>query len=110
LGNEISIHRGEREPSGRAELFVVKRFGTECRSYGAGRTGTSHWIVLSGEDDDAGRGWLRDAARFARFSGSAASAASGARVSSAAAACQSSAGLAATNWLGSSLGRLSSIT
>ena len=24
MGNEISIHRGEREPNGRAELFVVK--------------------------------------------------------------------------------------
>jgi hypothetical protein len=104
LGNEISIHRGEREPNGRAELFVVKGlvWNAEATALGALERATGLSFPVKMMTRVEGGFAMRHV-----FSGSAASAAPGARVSSAAAACQSLAGLAATNWLGSLLGWLS---
>ena len=50
-----SVRGNERESNGCEELFIVKRFGKECRRSGIQRGGTNQWIVLSSKDDDAGR-------------------------------------------------------
>jgi hypothetical protein len=65
-GSAIRFHVTETSArqTAREQIFVVKRFGNECRPSRVQRGGTNQRIVLSNEDDEAGRGRLRDATRF----------------------------------------------
>src|SRR5207249_6921592 len=62
LGRRFSIRGSERQPNGREEFFVVKRFDYEGRSSCVQRGGANQGIVLSSKDDDPGR--RRDLAKL----------------------------------------------
>ena len=48
-----SCRGSERQPDGRKEFLVVKRFGEKSQGSGVQRSGTNQWIIISGEDDNA---------------------------------------------------------